>query len=98
MYKRQVYKDSTNAHLNLKRNGKRVKGIKVTGANEGEFQANLNSIIKDKILNYKNKVVEIATATVTPRISVNYGSLIQTLDTLRKNEIVNIGVLTAKGR
>ena len=93
-----VYKDSINAHLNLKRNGKRVKGIKVTGANEGEFQANLNSIIKDKILNYKNKVVEIATATVTPRISVNYGSLIQTLDTLRKNEIVNIGVLTAKGR
>ena len=25
-----VYKDSTNAHLNLKRNGKRIKGIKVT--------------------------------------------------------------------
>ncbi len=93
-----VYKDSTHASLNLKRNGKRVQKIKVEGATDAEFQANLNDIIKTKILTFKNKVVEIATATVTPRTSVNYGSLVQTLDTLRKNEIINIGVLSARGR
>ena len=75
-----------------------MQKIKVEGATDAEFQANLNDIIKTKILTFKNKVVEIATATVTPRTSVNYGSLVQTLDTLRKNEIINIGVLSARGR
>lgn len=93
-----VYKSPTDLRLNLKRNGKRVKAFKVRGTDEASFQASLASIIKNKILTYKNKAIEIATATVTPRTTVNYGSLVQTLDTLRKNDILNIGVLSAKGR
>jgi biopolymer transport protein ExbD len=93
-----VYKTPTQISLNLKRNGKRVKAFKVKGTDEATVQASLNGIIQSKILTYKNKVIEIATATVTPRSSVNYGSLVSTLDTLRKNKIINIGVLSANGR
>ena len=93
-----VYKNSTNLTLNLKRNGKRVKAFKVQGIDESSFQASLNDLIQKKVLNFRNKVISIATATVTPRTSVNYGSLVSTLDTLRKNNIINIGVLSANGR
>mgnify|MGYP003691151951 CR=1 FL=1 len=93
-----VYKSSTEMKLNLKRNGRRVKSIQVNAANEENFQVNLDQLIKGKVLTYKNKIIEIASATITPRSSVNYGSLIQTLDTLRNNSIINIGVLSAGGR
>ena len=93
-----VYQNPTKLRLNLKRNGKRVKAFKVEGKDEVEIQANLNQIIQTKVLNFRKKVIKIATATITPRSSVNYGNLVQTLDTLRKNEIINIGVLSAKGQ
>lgn len=93
-----VYRSPTYATLNLKRNGRRVKSIKVQGESASEFQTGLNSIIQSKILTYKNKAIEIATATITPRTAVKYGDLMQSLDTLRKNKIVNIGVLSASGK
>jgi len=93
-----VYTSAQNIKLNLKKNGKRVKAFDVKGADEVALQANLNETIKNQILNFKNKALEIATATITPRSSVNYGNLMLTLDTLRKNEIINIGVLSAKGQ
>jgi biopolymer transport protein ExbD len=93
-----VYKTSTDLRLNLKRNGKRVKVFQVQSKDEVSFQESLHDIIQNKVLKFKNKAIEIATATVTPRSNVNYGSLVQTLDTLRKNEIINIGVLSAKGQ
>lgn len=93
-----VYTSPKNIRLNLKRNGRRVRAFKVTGADEQALQSNLDQTIQQKVLNFKNKALEIATATITPRSSVNYGNLMQTLDTLRKNEIINIGVLSAKGQ
>lgn len=93
-----VYKSATQLTLNLKKNGRRVKSFKIKEGDEASVQASLNGLIQNKILNFKNKAIEIATATVTPRTSVNYGSLVTTLDTLRKNNIINIGVLSANGR
>ena len=58
----------------------------------------LNSIISTDVLGSSAKKVEIGVATITPRSTVNYGQLVSTLDVLRKNKIVNIGVLTAKGQ
>lgn len=92
-----VFKDPTEMRLNLKKNGKRVQTVKVTGENFEGMLGSLNETIATKILTFKKKSIEIATATVTPRSSVDYGSLISTLDVLRKNQIVNIGVLTARG-
>ncbi len=93
-----VYKTPTDLKLNLKRNGKRVKSLAVKSESEEGFQASLSEIISSQITTFKNKTIEIATATITPRSTVNYGSLMQTLDTLRKNNIINIGVLSAGGR
>ncbi len=93
-----VYKTPTQLSLNLKKNGRRVRSLKVKAETAEGFQIKLNQVISEKILTIKNKAIEIATATITPRTTVNYGQLIETLDTLRKNNITNIGVLSAGGR
>lgn len=92
-----VFKDPTEMRLNLKKNGKRVKSFQVKDESFEGMLGQLNDTITTNVLTFKQKTIEIATATVTPRSSVDYGSLISTLDVLRKNKIVNIGVLTARG-
>lgn len=92
-----VFKDPTEMSLNLKKNGKRVQALQVKAESFEDMLVQLNQTIISQVLTFKKKSIEIATATVTPRSSVDYGSLISTLDVLRKNQIVNIGVLTAGG-
>jgi biopolymer transport protein ExbD len=94
-----VYKDSNNLTLNLKKNGKQFQAINVAAENHEAMIAKLNNVIVNEVLTSKDKKkVEIGVATVTPRSTVNYGQLVTTLDVFRKNKIVNIGVLTAKGQ
>lgn len=93
-----VYRSQTSMRLNLKRKGRTVKSFKVQSENFEGTMAQMNAIVQNKVLKYKNKAIEIATATITPKSSVNYGNLVDTLDVLRKNKIVNIGVLSAKGQ
>lgn len=94
-----VYKDSNNLTLNLKKNGKQFQAINVAADTHEAMIAKLNTVIVNEVLTSKdNKKVEIGVATVTPRSTVNYGQLVSTLDVFRKNKIVNIGVLTAKGQ
>ena len=93
-----VYKNPTVLHLNLKKNGRRIRRIKLKAETSESILSQFNEAIIAKVLKQKNKVIEIATATVTPRSSVDYGQLVATLDILRKNQIMNIGVLTARGQ
>lgn len=95
-----VFKNSTELRLNLKKAGKQVKVIDVKAETSEAMVDKLNEAIVTQIFSkdLKAKKIEIAVATVTPRSTVNYGQLISTLDVLRKNQIVNIGVLTAKGQ
>lgn len=93
-----VFTGGNKISLNLKKGSRRVKKIIV---NEQDFQTSiekLNTVIGTQIKNFKNKAIDIATATVTPNSSVDYGNMVKALDVLRKNEIVNIGVLSSKGR
>jgi biopolymer transport protein TolR len=92
-----VFQSPTQLSLNLKKSGKIVQKLDVTGEDFTGMLASLNTHIVDKVLLFKDKTIEIATATVTPRSSVDYGHLISTMDVLRKNQIVNIGILTARG-
>lgn len=93
-----VFRNPNSLRLNLKRKGRTVKSFNVKSENFDGTMEQLNSIVQTKVLNYKNKAIEIATATITPRSTVNYGNLVSTLDVLRSNKIVNIGVLSAKGQ
>ena len=93
-----VFKNAGEVRINLKKNSKAVRKITVKGDNFESLLTKLNEQIVNNILVYKKTAIQIATATVTPRSSVDYGSLISTLDVLRKNKIVNIGVLTARGQ
>ncbi len=92
-----VFQSPTQLSLNLKKNGKRVQNFDVKGENFEGMLAALNSNIAQNVLTFKNQTIEIATATVTPRSTVDYGNLISTMDVLRKNHIINIGILTARG-
>lgn len=92
-----VFKDPTEMRLNLKKNGKRVRSLDVKSDTFEGMLSQLNETIVTNVLTFKKQSIEIATATITPRSTVDYGSLISTLDILRKNQIVNIGVLTARG-
>ena len=91
-----VYASATQARLNLKKNGKRVRSVRIKEESSESFTAKLDDVIKNQVLLFKKKVISIASATVTPRSTVNYGSLVSTLDVLRKNSIINIGILSAK--
>jgi biopolymer transport protein TolR len=93
-----VYQGSNKLRMNLKKNGKTVGRFNVKGENFEAMSAQMNTIVQTKVLNFKNKAIEIATATITPRSDVDYGSLVKTLDVLRKNQIVNIGVLSARSK
>lgn len=95
-----IFKNPNELRLNLKKDGKQVKTIELKANSYEAMLAKLNIAIASQILNKGNKTkkVEIAVATVTPKSSVNYGQLISTLDVLRKNQIVNIGVQTARGQ
>ncbi len=89
-----VFKNPNELRLNLKKDGKALKAIDVKSDSLEHMLAKLNEEIKSQIINTK---LNIGVATVTPRSTVNYGQLVSTLDILRKNKIVNIGVLTARG-
>jgi biopolymer transport protein TolR len=93
-----VFRNKQSLRVNLKRNGRRVKAFDVKSDNFDGLLTKLNETITSKVLNYRKKTIEIASATITPRTGVNYGDLVSTLDVLRKNEIINIGILSARGR
>ena len=93
-----VFKNASEVRVNLKRNSKAVRKLTVKSDNFENLLVKLNTTIQQNVLVYKKKAIAIATATVTPRSTVDYGNLISTLDVLRKNQIVNIGVLTARGQ
>lgn len=90
-----VYKNPQELRLNFKKDGKHVKVVDLKSPTTDGMLAELNKAI---IAQVTDKKLTIAVATVTPRSTVNYGQLVSTLDVLRKNQIVNIGVLTAKGQ
>ena len=80
----------------MKRNGRRIRSVAVKGDSFEAMLEKLQLVLNDKILRYRKKLVSIAATTVTPNSSVDYGYLVSTLDVLRKNNIVNIGILTAR--
>lgn len=90
-----VFKGPSEVVINLKKSGKKVKSFEVKSDSSAAMLTKLNDTLKSQVVDTK---MVIATATVTPKIGVNYGQMISALDVLRKNKIVNIGVLTERGQ
>lgn len=93
-----IFSKDTQIWVNLKRNGRRVRRLRLKGDSLDNVLEKLETTLNNKILKFRKRPIEISVATVTPHHSVDYGGLISTLDILRKKKIINIGVLTAKGR
>ena len=92
-----VLRSASRARLNLKKNGRRMRSVRLKGESFEQMLSKMETALKEKILTRRGKAIEIASATVTPHRSVDYGSLVSALDVLRKNRIVNVGVLTERG-
>lgn len=87
-----VYGKDSSVFVSLKNAGRIKKKFKFQ---EKDLQTNLASFsqtLSSKLENYL-KGSPIASATITPRSSISYSDLIATMDVLRDNNIVNIGVL-----
>lgn len=83
------------ASLYLKKGGKMVKTFKIAGAGNFEkFITNMDTTLVQEVL----KMGNIGTATVSTAGGLNYGNLVSTLDVLRKNKIMNIGVMSEKNQ
>jgi len=93
-----VFTGASNITLNLKKGSRRVKKVTVKEADFDTAIAKLNTIVGTQLKTFRNKAIDIATATVTPSSKVEYGKMVRALDVLRKNEIVNIGILSSSGR
>lgn len=90
-----IFKSPSEVKINLKSNGKQTKSFEVKTNTTAEMLKKLNETIGSQII---DKKLTIATATVTPKSGVNFGDMVSALDILRKNKIVNIGVLTERGQ
>ncbi len=93
-----VFKSPMELALNLKKNGKQLKTYNLKTSNHQELNDKLAQLVVSEGMGATGSKLNIGVATVTPRSTVNYGELVSTLDVLRKNKIVNIGVLTARGQ
>ena len=89
-----VLLDTKSINMELKRNGRVVKKQKVTGATLENLQASIQEITKKFRSLSKNQVTS---AILTPHQSVNYGHLVAVMDTLRRNDVTNLGVLAVGG-
>lgn len=77
----------------IKRNGRRVRTFNVKGESNKAMAANFNQALKAWLNSKQGKRAKIGSALISPKRGVNYGELMATLDVLRRNKIVNIGVV-----
>lgn len=77
--------------LTIKRAGQAVFKTAVSGVNEAELLVKFDREIQG--LNKKYGTGGIAAVMITPEKGVSYGSLVSLMDVLRKNKLVNLGVV-----
>ena len=87
------FKNSKAVSFVIKRNGRRVRTFNIKGESNKAMAANFNQSLKTWPDSKQGKQAKINSALVTPKRGVNYGELMAILDVLRRNKIVNIGVI-----
>ena len=89
-----VLLDTRSVQMELKKNGRIVKKQKIKGESLEGLQSSIEETTKKFRSLSKNQVTS---AILTPHKSVDYGHLVALMDTLRRNEITNLGVLAVGG-
>jgi len=82
--------------VSLKRSGKVVKKVDLKDSELSKVLAQFDSTIKTWSPIWKAGL--LSSAMVTPAKDVPYGDLVATLDVLRKNQIVNLGIVPVSVR
>ncbi len=80
--------------MELRKNGRVWQRKKVVASTLKELQAAVAGVAQEFRARAKNQV---SAALLTPNASVDYGYLVALMDTLRRNEITNLGVVAVGG-
>jgi biopolymer transport protein ExbD len=89
------YLSPTNMKAVFKK-GRRSRTLKVKGADFDTTLTNLNNNIKGWFAKNKNAVVQ--SVFIKPRLGIDYGQLVSTMDMLKQNNLNNIGILKIGSR
>lgn len=80
--------------MELRKNGRVQKRQRIKANSLEELQVSIEKLTQSFRTIAKNKV---SAALLTPNAAVDYGHLVAIMDTLRKSEITNLGVLAVGG-
>ncbi len=78
--------------LSVKSKGRVVKTYQVQGATMADLATAFEKQVQDIQAQMKSQG-EISAVMLTPKAGVSYGSMISIMDVLRKNRLVNLGVV-----
>jgi biopolymer transport protein ExbD len=79
----------------IKKGGRPVQKQRLKAASVEELAVQLNQAMASFVGSPAGKASPVAAAMITSTASVSYGDLIRVMDALRKNQIVNLGVVPA---
>jgi biopolymer transport protein ExbD len=76
--------------------GRRARTLRVKGADFNTTLASLSKNIKGWFAKNKNAIVQ--STFIKPRVGIDYGQLVSTMDMLKQNNLNNIGILKIGSR
>ncbi len=85
----------TSLEFVIKKSGRAVRRQQLKAASVEELSQQLSQAMAAFVATPVAKAAPISAAMITSGASVSYGDLIRVMDSLRKNQIVNLGVVPA---
>jgi biopolymer transport protein TolR len=87
---------ATQAEISLKKGGRAVQKASLKAASLSELTQQLDSTVARWVANSGGvQAAPIQAAMIETTPSVSYGDLVRVMDSLRKNQVVNLGVVPA---
>lgn len=81
--------------LTIKGGAKALQSIQVRGADSAALLTSLDGQVRALKESLKAQG-EITAVMITPKMGVDYGTLVSVMDVLRKNQLVNLGVVPVR--
>jgi biopolymer transport protein TolR len=87
---------STNAEITVKKAGKVIKTFNVTGITESELANQATTQLAQLKSTLAAEGLKVTAVMVTPSQDAPYGLLVAMMDSFRRNDMINIGVVPVK--